>query len=75
MPAAAASWGTRLVGVMPGRVFTSRHQARPSASRIKSVREYTERPRALCSFKAAWPTRFHSSSVMGAGQISSAPPF
>lgn len=39
IPTAAASLGSRLPGVMPGKVLISRHQTRPSPSRIKSVRE------------------------------------
>ena len=37
-PMTAASCGTRLVGVMPGRVFTSSRVRRPSGDRMKSVR-------------------------------------
>ena len=38
MPAAFAAWGNRLVAVMPGNEFASRHQNPPALSRRKSVR-------------------------------------
>ena len=38
IPMAAAAWGRRLVGVMPGRVLASRHQGVPLSSRMKSKR-------------------------------------
>lgn len=57
MPAAAASWGTRLVGVMPGRVLISRKYKVPSPVTIKSARAYTDRPRAWNTVTAAWPAR------------------
>ena len=38
MPAAFAAWGRRLVAVMPGSEFASRHQNPPAVSRRKSVR-------------------------------------
>ena len=38
IPAAAASWGSRLVGVMTGRVLTYRQQRLPSDAKMKSAR-------------------------------------
>ena len=74
MPTAAASWGSRLVGVMPGRVLISKNQGVPSSVTIKSAREYTDSPRARNTVSAASPSRFSHSSGMGAGQNSSAAP-
>ena len=39
MPTARADWGSRLVAVSPGRVFTSKQQRFPSGVKRKSTRE------------------------------------
>ena len=47
MPAAFASWGKRLVAVIPGSVFISRQKISPFSSSKKSAREYTSNFKAL----------------------------
>ena len=59
---------------MPGRVLISRNQGSPSAVRMKSAREYTDRPRVSYTRRAAARTFSSSAGVISDGQTSSAAP-
>ena len=74
MPTTAASCGTKLVGVMPGSVLISRNQSFPSASRMKSARDYAFKPSVRNTVSAASASRCSVSAGMGAGVISFAAP-
>ena len=74
IPTAAASCGSKLVGVIPGSVFASKQYGSFVSERIKSILEYTLSPNTLYAFSAKRCIFIVLSLSKLAGQTSSVRP-
>ena len=74
IPAFAADFGTRLVAVIPGKVFASKQSGLSFSSSRKSMRAISLKPRMLNAYKASELISDDNLSGIEAGTIYSVMP-